>query len=620
MSKRQAVVILLCGALYLLGNARVQLWDRDEPRYAQASRQMLQSGDWVVPQLLDQPRINKPPLVYWCQAACMAVLGDNAFAARLPSVIAMLLTLGLLAVAVTRLADEERGFWTVLVFGTSGLVVMAAKMCLTDAVLLLFVTISQLCLYWMWRHGPGWHAVMWFGAATGFGMLAKGPVVLGVNATTVAVLLLLRWWDAWRDRRRARLEFQPPPRGFEVVQSGAPLTRDPQGNVPPSVSDVSAPNSPAAPLDYSSKPPARRRPGIVIKSLVALAIAAAIFAPWVVAMQMRLPGGLARTLQHDVVNRMTTPLEQHKGPPGYYLLASLGTFFPWVLLLVPAAKFAWRHRRLALVRFSLAAVAGPWVMFELVRTKLPHYVLPCFPFLAFLTADLVVRALRGRAVSEAEAASDPERARDAAVAADLSRPGLQVAVGIWAAAVILLGAAPWLALLRRFGFDRVPYTGTVLVTLAALACAVAVLRQFRKQRWERGFLAIGGTVFVLFGVLFAWYLPAARYLHLSEEVGGYLQEIGATEKGQVVMIDYKEDTLPFYQGGTIRPEPKNAYLAETPPERWPRYVVLTRAIWEKTPPEARARAEVLRTFRGWAYADQGRIVDVMVIRKRGSGQ
>src|SRR4051794_5816113 len=72
MSKRLVVTILLCGALYLLGNGRVSLWDRDEPRYAQASRQMLESGDWVVPKLLDEPRIKKPPLIYWCQATSMA--------------------------------------------------------------------------------------------------------------------------------------------------------------------------------------------------------------------------------------------------------------------------------------------------------------------------------------------------------------------------------------------------------------------------------------------------------------------------------------------------------------------------------------------------------------------
>src|SRR4249919_2830465 len=106
MSKRIILTILLCGGLYLLGNGGVSLWDRDEPRYAQASRQMLQSGDWVVPKLLDEPRIKKPPMIYWCQARAMALfervwpdggrtplerMQRDASAARLPSSIAMML-------------------------------------------------------------------------------------------------------------------------------------------------------------------------------------------------------------------------------------------------------------------------------------------------------------------------------------------------------------------------------------------------------------------------------------------------------------------------------------------------------------------------------------------------
>src|SRR3978361_1605682 len=87
------LLILAAGSVYLIGNWRTQLFDRDEPRYAQCSRQMLQSGDWVVPRLYDSIRAAKGPAVYWCQAACMKVLGDNAGAARLPSAIAMTLSL-----------------------------------------------------------------------------------------------------------------------------------------------------------------------------------------------------------------------------------------------------------------------------------------------------------------------------------------------------------------------------------------------------------------------------------------------------------------------------------------------------------------------------------------------
>src|SRR4051794_7385274 len=94
---RLSLLILAALAVYLLGNERVPLWDRDEPRNAQAARQMLTSGDWVVPRFLDQVRTAKPPLTAWLQASAMAVLGQNTFAARLPSAVAMTLTLIVLA-------------------------------------------------------------------------------------------------------------------------------------------------------------------------------------------------------------------------------------------------------------------------------------------------------------------------------------------------------------------------------------------------------------------------------------------------------------------------------------------------------------------------------------------
>ena len=71
------LVILAAAAVYLIGNDRVPLWDRDEPRNAQAARQMFQSGDWVVPHFLDKLRTAKPPFTYWCQVMAMHALGDN---------------------------------------------------------------------------------------------------------------------------------------------------------------------------------------------------------------------------------------------------------------------------------------------------------------------------------------------------------------------------------------------------------------------------------------------------------------------------------------------------------------------------------------------------------------
>src|SRR5450432_3532460 len=96
------LTILLAAGVYLVGNGTVSLWDRDEPRYAQTSRQMLRSGDWVVPKFLDEPREKKPVFIYWCQATAMKIFGDNAFAARFPSSLFVTLTLIALATVLSK--------------------------------------------------------------------------------------------------------------------------------------------------------------------------------------------------------------------------------------------------------------------------------------------------------------------------------------------------------------------------------------------------------------------------------------------------------------------------------------------------------------------------------------
>ncbi|HEX3358259.1 MAG TPA: glycosyltransferase family 39 protein, partial [Tepidisphaeraceae bacterium] len=114
-----SLIVLAALGVYLAGNGRVSLWDRDEPRYAQTSRQMLQSGDWVVPRLLDLVRNAKPIFIYWCQASAMKVFGDNEFAARLPSSLAMVLTLMVMGGVVYRMIGARRAMWTTFILATT---------------------------------------------------------------------------------------------------------------------------------------------------------------------------------------------------------------------------------------------------------------------------------------------------------------------------------------------------------------------------------------------------------------------------------------------------------------------------------------------------------------------
>src|SRR5258705_879491 len=133
------LVIGAVGILYFIGAGSVSLWDRDEAWYAQTSRQMVQSGDWVVPRFLDSPRYAKPILIYWCQAASMKLFGPTALAARIPSAVAMVGTIILLGVVLKRAVAAQRASLTILIFASSAMVIASAQMCLTDSVMLFFL-------------------------------------------------------------------------------------------------------------------------------------------------------------------------------------------------------------------------------------------------------------------------------------------------------------------------------------------------------------------------------------------------------------------------------------------------------------------------------------------------
>ena len=82
------LVFLVVLLLSIPQAALMPLLDRDEPRFAEASREMVESGNLIVPTFNHAPRYAKPPLLYWCQALSYKVFGEHAFAARLPSLLA----------------------------------------------------------------------------------------------------------------------------------------------------------------------------------------------------------------------------------------------------------------------------------------------------------------------------------------------------------------------------------------------------------------------------------------------------------------------------------------------------------------------------------------------------
>lgn len=327
--RRGLLLFLAVLALALPQAVLLPLLDRDEPRFAEASREMLQSGNFIVPTFNHAPRYAKPPLIYWCQAISYVLFGENAFAARLPSLLATAVTALLLFTWGTRLGSEQVGLAAGLIYAFCFQTVQQGRVATADALLIFFMTLTAFA-GWLILHPrqPGRVRVICFVVLTlGFagGFLAKGPEAL--------------------------LPFLP----LLICARGA------GGNVM----------------------------GKLIASFIAGLI---IVLLWAIPAYIETNGDYWRVgMREGVGERMVTGLQGHGASTfGWYLL-SLPLYLllfwlsalPWSPLLVIHRKKLFTSWKPDLADAYLLLNAGIiFVVFSLMVTKLPHYTLPAFPFLA----------------------------------------------------------------------------------------------------------------------------------------------------------------------------------------------------------------------------------------------
>jgi 4-amino-4-deoxy-L-arabinose transferase-like glycosyltransferase len=555
-------VVLLAAGVYLAGNWRTALFDCDEGWYAQISREMVLSDNWVVPKYLGQVFAGKPPFAYWCQAACISIFGANEFAARLPSVIASVVLLTILGASIGYMIGFQRAIWTVVILGSSGLFLGLSKMCLVDSVLLLWITCAQLCLYAVYRDRGSWIAVILFWILTGLAILTKGPAVLGYYVGTLAALAALDVGGEWRS----------VPAWFRAIRWWW-----------------------------------RTRPWIGI------AIAAGMFGSWAWLVAQREPAFLRSTIGHNWIKPIfVSPIEGHPSFPGFYLLVIWLFWMPWSLFLIGAIGGGWKNRRLAPIRFAFAAVVGPWIVLEMVRQKLPHYLLPMFPALAFLTADWLVRRIRSR----------PSRA-----SLRLARP-INI---VWAVGIVAVTLLPMISAWPSFHFIDLPWFGLIAVGLLGLTCAAGGYWLLEKCRFALAAGTMAISTSLVMAILYTFVMPGFGFSRASHLAGDFLKQQGAVHPGDAMMLGdgiegYAAPSLAFYQGGTIDDPlggstavPSSSGLQQfvkaTPMSSWPAWVVTSQAVYNSLPPEDRRMLEVRATFRGLNEGRSNAIVDVVVLHK-----
>jgi 4-amino-4-deoxy-L-arabinose transferase-like glycosyltransferase len=340
----RALVLLIgfCLIAFLPGFFQIPPVDRDEARFAQATKQMVESGEYVDIRFQDEVRYKKPVGIYWLQAAvvktaeAVGIPGARTtiWLYRIPSLIgatgAVLLTYWAALAFVTRRA----ALLAALMMASSILLGVEARLAKTDAMLLLTSVAAMGAMariYLTTRRAPeillGWRmpAILW--TAIAGGVLLKGPLILMfIVLTALALSIADRSWR-WIGRLR-------------------PFT------------------------------------GLAWMILLVL--------PWFIAIVLKSGDDFfVKAVGDDMLSKITSGQEAHGAPPGYYLTLFWVTFWPGCVLAGLAAPMIWKARREPGAQFLLAWLVPSWIVFEIVMTKLPHYVLPLYPAIAILIAGIL---------------------------------------------------------------------------------------------------------------------------------------------------------------------------------------------------------------------------------------
>ena len=340
------LLLLLTTSLLTLPNlGRVSLFDFDEGVNAEASREMLEANNWIVPMFNYELRTAKPIMIYWLQMASYQVFGVNEFAARFPSVLAALLTVLLTYELGRSMFRPSTGLLGGLVLSSAIYFCLSAHAAIPDATLLLF-TMLTMYLFWIGSVNEGrW----WFipaGMAAGLAVLTKGPV--GFALPGLVIFLFFLWnrelYRLW-DRR-------------------------------------------------------------VIWGFLAFC---AVALPWYILVTLETRGAWASAFfGKENLQRFSSPMENHRGSIFYHLIGLLFFFAPWSIFLGVSIWNGWKgtassegietadlpseeRKERQAHRFLLCWFGGYLVFFSVAATKLPNYVLPLYPALALLTGRFLDR-------------------------------------------------------------------------------------------------------------------------------------------------------------------------------------------------------------------------------------
>lgn len=318
------------------------VWPEDEPRFAQVSREMLRSGDYLVPRINGEVYLEKPPLLFWLTSLVSLPVGDVAeWSARVPSVVSDVIVVVLTYLLAARLFGPRVALWSALILLTCTRVDWQGRRGQID-MLLTACTTTQLYCLWRWELERKTRFLLVLLFASTAGMLAKGP-----PAIVFPLLYILVFY--WGNR------------------------------------------------------PARKQLHWVLGLLLVVALTALWYLPARMAAaegaEASIESGVAGNLFRNTVGRFFLGVSKAQ-PPWYYLQTLPMDLMPWTLFLPYSIPWIWRHRRdNQQMRFLLCWVVPALIFFSICIGKRALYLLPIFPALAILLAISVLALMDSERVT-----------------------------------------------------------------------------------------------------------------------------------------------------------------------------------------------------------------------------
>ncbi|MBX7243988.1 MAG: glycosyltransferase family 39 protein [Candidatus Sumerlaeaceae bacterium] len=508
--------------LYLWLDMQHSLWDRDEPRYAEATRSMLESGNWVIPYFNGDIRPNKPVLIYWLMSVPMRFLGPTEIGARCIASVAGAFTIVLCFLLAIRLGAS---FWVAtagaVTIGLSPMLIVVSTASTTDGVLLLW-TVAALSIHWRQKQaGFSWvrHGLFW--VVVGLSALTKGPPGIAVILSTIVAE---RVWSTLGHRYRWF-----PLSGGECEANRAPTW-------------VAA----------------------IIRTGFGLAVFLAVVAPWVILVLIREgPSFFITQIRDHAMAHATRPMEGHRGPwIFYYIPVLMIASYAALPLVIAALAWAFGTTRRAEVRFLLCWILPTLLIFGSAGTKLPHYIAPGFIPLALLAA-VYLEALRSGAGN------------------DISIWWWRVGSLI----VLLIGTALGAGAIFGVRFSGIQELRLPSYFLCAGLVPLAIIAGhfWWRRRILLGLLPGWAAMVVLVAVVGLLAFPAIEPLRPSRLLADWIHR-NAPEGTRLIATSYQEPSLVYYYRGQIEMASKSKGLELIEALKAPANtaIIMEKDRWEKS--------------------------------------